>query len=91
VNSLQQALEEPQLEALGLTQTIRHPARDNLKLLKAPIMVDGTLAQIRSRPPLAGEHTAAILGELGYSAKEVAALLEAGAVGMSPCAAARND
>jgi crotonobetainyl-CoA:carnitine CoA-transferase CaiB-like acyl-CoA transferase len=91
VNTLQQALEEPQVEALGLTQTIRHPARDNLKLLKAPIMVDGTLAQIRSRPPLAGEHTAAILGELGYSATEVAALLEAGAVGMSPRAAARDD
>ena len=91
MNSLQEALEEPQVEALGLTQTIRHPARDNLKLLKAPIMVDGTLAPIRSRPPLAGEHTDAILGELGYSATEIAALLEAGAIGVTPRAAARDE
>jgi crotonobetainyl-CoA:carnitine CoA-transferase CaiB-like acyl-CoA transferase len=87
VNSLQQALEEPQVAALGLTQTVTHPARAALKLLKAPIMVDGELAQLRSRPPLAGEHSAAILGELGYSEQEVAALAAAGVIGFSPPAA----
>jgi len=87
VNSLQEALDEPQVSALNLTQSLRHPGSENLLLMKAPIMVDGTLAPLRSRPPLVGEHTAAILGELGYSAGDVAALAEAKVIGIGPHAA----
>ena len=90
-NSLQEALEEPQVAALKLTQAIRHPGRENLLLMKAPIMVDGALAQLRSRPPLAGEHTAAILGELGYSGPEVAALAEARVIGVAAPSSGRDD
>jgi len=81
VNSLQEALEEPQLAALGLLQSLAHPARPDLKLLKAPIVVDGRFAELRSRPPLAGEHTDAVLAELGYAPAAIDALRRAGTVG----------
>jgi crotonobetainyl-CoA:carnitine CoA-transferase CaiB-like acyl-CoA transferase len=84
VNSLQQALDEPQLAALGMLQDVPHPGRNNLQLFKSPIVVDGAFAPIRARPPLAGEHTDAILGELGYSEPQIAELRRSKAVGFQP-------
>jgi crotonobetainyl-CoA:carnitine CoA-transferase CaiB-like acyl-CoA transferase len=40
----------------------------------------GSPGRIRSLPPRRGEHTTAILAELGYSATAVAALIGDGAV-----------
>lgn len=80
VNSLQQALEEPQVAALRLMQTMSHPGRDNLQLMKSPIMVDGQLSELRTRPPLAGEHTEQILRELGYADDTLAALRREGVI-----------
>ena len=81
VYSLQQALEDPQVAALGLMQDVAHPARPGLQLMKAPIVVDGRLAELRTRPPLVGEHTEAVLGELEYSAAEIEALRRAKVIG----------
>lgn len=74
VNSLQEALDEPQVAALGLMQSIDHPSGVALELMKAPIMVDGAFAPLRSPPPRAGEHTDALLRSLGYSEADIAAL-----------------
>jgi crotonobetainyl-CoA:carnitine CoA-transferase CaiB-like acyl-CoA transferase len=81
VYSLQQALEDPQVAALGLMQSVVHPARPDLQLMKAPIVVDGRVAELRSRPPLVGEHTEAVLGELAYSRPAIEALRRAKVIG----------
>lgn len=81
VYSLQQALEDPQVAALGLMQSVVHPARPDLQLMKAPIVVDGRVAELRSRPPLVGEHTEAVLGELAYSRATIEALRRAKVIG----------
>ncbi|MCS6947280.1 MAG: hypothetical protein NZM12_06665, partial [Steroidobacteraceae bacterium] len=73
-NSLQAALEEPQVAALEMLQKVPHPNRHDLRLMKAPLIADGQLPSIRSRPPLAGEHTEQVLTELGYSSADIAAL-----------------
>ena len=90
VNSLQEALDEPQVAALGLLQTVRHPGRENLLLVKAPIVADGALPEIRSRPPLVGEHTAAVLAELGLTTAEIGALVASQVIGPPPDARAAS-
>jgi crotonobetainyl-CoA:carnitine CoA-transferase CaiB-like acyl-CoA transferase len=78
VNSLQQALEEPQVAALQFIQQMSHPGlAGTLPLFKAPIMIDGALPSLRTRPPLAGEHTDFILRRAGYSSDAIGILREA--------------
>ena len=43
-----------------------------------PIEIDGAYAPMRRAPPLKGEHSEEILGELGYSRSEIDALLSQG-------------
>jgi crotonobetainyl-CoA:carnitine CoA-transferase CaiB-like acyl-CoA transferase len=81
VYSLQEALDDPQVAALGLMQSVSHPARPELELMKAPIVVDGHLADLRSRPPLVGEHTEAVLAELDYAPPAIEALRRARVIG----------
>jgi crotonobetainyl-CoA:carnitine CoA-transferase CaiB-like acyl-CoA transferase len=81
VYSLQEALDDPQVAALGLMQSVSHPARPELELMKAPIVVDGHLADLRSRPPLVGEHTEAVLAELDYAPPAIEALRRAKVIG----------
>lgn len=56
-----------------------HPERP-LRVLGSPIHVRGVAPGPTSPPPRLGEHTDDLLGELGYSADEIAALREEGAV-----------
>jgi crotonobetainyl-CoA:carnitine CoA-transferase CaiB-like acyl-CoA transferase len=75
VNSLQEALEEPQLAALQFIQQMTHPGMARtLPLFKAPVMVDGALSALRSAPPVAGEHTEFILRRAGYSQQDITGL-----------------
>ena len=70
----------PQTEALGLLQTLDHPLIEDLRLPALPLSVDGERALHPSAPPLVGEHTAAVLGEAGFTEQEVADLAAAGVV-----------
>ena len=45
-----------------------------------PLRMDGQRLQVRSSPPVVGQHTAEVLQELGYGAQEIAQLHECGAV-----------
>ncbi len=67
------ALDNPYFRAHGGMQTVAHPARDELAVLSNPIRVDGRRPEARRGPSL-GEHTDAILADLGYAAGEIAAL-----------------
>jgi len=71
VNSIGEALQDPQIRARGLVVE-----DGGFTLIGSPIKLSDTPAIRPAKPANLGEHTGAILEELGYDAQQVAALRE---------------
>jgi itaconate CoA-transferase len=78
LNSMEEFWRHPQLEARGRWRTVGSPAGD-LAMLKPPFNLDGMEPRMDAIPAV-GEHTEAVLRELGYSGIEVERLRRAGAI-----------
>lgn len=68
-------LEHPQAQANALTGEATHPAWGNYRRHGSMLGFDG-VASIYPPPPLAGQHNTELLTELGFSAEEIADLIE---------------
>jgi crotonobetainyl-CoA:carnitine CoA-transferase CaiB-like acyl-CoA transferase len=81
VYSPQQALEDPHVRAAGFYEHLDYPGvKTPAPVTTTPVTAKKSPGTIRHRAPQLGEHTEAILGEVGYSAGEIAALREAGVI-----------
>ncbi|CAN5510096.1 CaiB/BaiF CoA-transferase family protein [soil metagenome] len=71
---------DPQVQHLGIAQTVHHPQRGDIRLVGQPIGLSRTPAAITCAIPDKGAHSDAILAEAGVSPDEIARLRQAGAV-----------
>lgn len=80
VLSIDAMLHHPQTAARGMLVEVEHSRLGPVETLGFPVKFDTPAGGSRRGAPLLGEHTRAVLRELGYEAREVAALIEAAAV-----------
>ena len=77
----QQTLDDPHVQAMHFFQPVDFPGLPRpAPLARAPVKLSATPGSIEARPPLLGEHTDAILTELGYDAQGISALRAAQAI-----------
>ena len=70
-----EALAQPQVAAMGLIEPINYPgAPASAPIIRAPITLSESAKAAPTRAPQVGEHSDAILTELGYGPAEIAAL-----------------
>jgi crotonobetainyl-CoA:carnitine CoA-transferase CaiB-like acyl-CoA transferase len=74
INTVDRALAHPQVVARDMVLTTEHPTAGTLRMPGSPIKLSHHTATVRRPPPLLGEHTDEVLGELGYSASEIETL-----------------
>jgi crotonobetainyl-CoA:carnitine CoA-transferase CaiB-like acyl-CoA transferase len=78
--NVQQSFENEQVKTLPMAQPIEHPKLGTINILGFGVNLERTPARMRSATPEYGQHTAEVLGELGYSPEEIADLQREGAV-----------
>lgn len=75
--SAKQTLEDPHIKAMDFLQDMAFPGMDKPAAVSTtPVKLSKTPGTIRQRTATLGEHTDAILGDLGYDAAAIAALRE---------------
>ena len=65
INNIEQAFADPQVQHLGIATPVEHATLGTLKLVGQPIHLERTPYRMRRAAPEKGEHTDAILAELG--------------------------
>jgi formyl-CoA transferase len=80
IYSIDQMFADPQVQHLGIAQSVTKKDKGKMKLLAQPVTLSRTPSRLAARPPDLGEHTDAVLKEFGFSKKDIAALHKAKAV-----------
>jgi crotonobetainyl-CoA:carnitine CoA-transferase CaiB-like acyl-CoA transferase len=80
IRSVAEAFADPQMVARRVVVEIEHAGIGVARSIANPIRMSGTPVSYRLPPPLLGEHTDAILAEVGLSAGEISEARASGAV-----------
>ncbi|HEY7189138.1 MAG TPA: CoA transferase [Vicinamibacterales bacterium] len=74
VREVADTLADSQLMARQMIESVEHATIGQMKVLGVPIKLSDTPGSVRSAPPTLGQHTSAVLTELGLSASDIDAM-----------------
>jgi len=80
IHTLDQALAHLQTAARGLVVQAEHASLGTLNQIGFPVRFDGEPRATPDAPPLLGQHTAEVLGEIGFDADAIADLVQRGII-----------
>jgi len=80
VHSLEEVFNDPQVAFRSMIMETDHPFLGKMKQLGIPVKFSETLCELKSAPPLYGEHTSEILQDLGYPKESIEALRKKGVI-----------
>jgi crotonobetainyl-CoA:carnitine CoA-transferase CaiB-like acyl-CoA transferase len=74
IYTIDEVFADPQVRHLGIAQPVGHQTLGRLELVGQAVTLSRTPSRLESASPEPGEHTAAVLRELGYNEGAIAAL-----------------
>lgn len=79
INLISDVFSDPQVLHRRMLVEVSHPSGP-MRLLGSPVKMSRTPGEVRTHPPLLGQHTMDVLLSLGYSEEEVRSMREEGAI-----------
>lgn len=80
VNNVARMVADPQVVAREMIVETDHPKAGKIKTIGVPVKLSETPGKVRTRAPLLGEHTAEVIGALGYGKEQMDKLKQDGIV-----------
>lgn len=81
INTIDQALSDPHVGAREMLVELPHPTAGSVKIVSSPLKLSRTPTQMKSHPPLLGEHTDEVLRKfLGFTSDDLVCLREDGII-----------
>jgi crotonobetainyl-CoA:carnitine CoA-transferase CaiB-like acyl-CoA transferase len=74
VRGISEVLADPQLAAREMVAEVQHATIGTARVINSPVKLSETPPSIRTAPPTLGQHTTAVLHELGYDTARIDAL-----------------
>jgi crotonobetainyl-CoA:carnitine CoA-transferase CaiB-like acyl-CoA transferase len=71
IHSIDRMFADPQVSHLGIAQAVPSEHYDEMRLVGQPVNLSRTPSKLRTAAPSHGEHTAALLTELGYGDTDI--------------------
>lgn len=81
MNTPEDLFDCPHLTAVGMFPTVEHPTEGTIRHIKVPVNFSKTPGGYYRHPETLGQSTEAVLQEVGFSAEDIATLVETGAAG----------
>jgi formyl-CoA transferase len=77
VHTIPEVIDDPQVRHLGTFHTLHHPTEGPITAIRRPVLIDGERDPSGLAAPTLGEHTGAVLAELGYDETAIGKLRDA--------------